>query len=155
MAHETDGGLAVVVLGGGLRHDLGHNLEVLVGGQQGRADGHGLKGVGVLGGLVDHIVVLQAVHQMGGLDHQTLDPVFHGPVQGLTHVVDDLAVPALETVNDELGCESPAHRPVRKGQFHGLLNGADGQPAVVVIAGAEADDQQLVLADAVLIPGIV
>ena len=98
MAHETDGGLAVVVLGGGLRHDLGHNLEVLVGGQQGRADGHGLKGVGVLGGLVDHIVVLQAVHQMGGLDHQTLDPVFHGPVQGLTHVVDDLAVPALDAV---------------------------------------------------------
>lgn len=48
-----------------------------------------------------------------------------------------------------------ADRPVREGLRQGRLNGADGQAAVVVVAGAEADHQQLLLPDLVLIEGII
>ena len=37
---------SVVILGGGVHHGLGYNLEVLVGGEQGRAHNDFVKGVG-------------------------------------------------------------------------------------------------------------
>ena len=155
MAHEADGGVAVIVLGGRLGDGVGHRLEVPITGQQGRAYRDMLKGVGVLGQLVHQVRVLQAVHQVGGLDHQRFDAVVHRPVQGRLDIVDLHAVPLPHPVNDDLAGEGPADRPVREGLRQGRFNGADGQAAAVVVAGAEADHQQLLLPDLVLIAGVV
>ena len=155
VAHEDDGGLAVVVLGGGLRDGLGYDGEIGVGVQDGTADDDGLEGVGIGLDLVDHVVVLKAGHQVGGLDDQGGDPVLHGPIQGLGDVVDDFVVPAEHMVDDDLAGEAPAHVDAGEGFDHSGLNGADGLPAAVVEAGAEGDDQELVLTDAVLVQGIV
>ena len=155
VAHEADGGLAIIIGGGGLYNGIGHDLEVLVRGQQGQANGNGFKSVGILGHLVHQVVVLQAVHQMGGLNHQILDPVGDGTVQGLAHIVDDLAVPVLHMVDDDLAGEASSHGILRESLLHGCLNGANGQAAVIVVAGAKADHQQLVLADLILVARIV
>ena len=121
--------------------------------QVGQANGNGFKSVGILGHLVHQVVVLQAVHQMGGLNHQILDPVGDGTVQGLAHIVDDFAVPVLHMVDDDLAGEASSHGILREGLLHSRLDGANGQAAVVVVAGAKADHQQLVLADFIFVAG--
>ena len=155
MAHEADGGLAVVILLRGLDDGVRHAVKVLVAGQQRRADGDGLEGIGIGGKLVCQVVVLKAVHQMGRLHHQALDAVGHGAVQRLAHVVDHLAVTGLDVVDDDLAGKAAAHAPVREGLLQRTLDGADGLAAAVVEAGAEADHQQLVLADFVGVARIV
>ena len=155
MAHEADGGLAVVKLGGGVHDRLHDGLEILVAGQQRLADGDLLKRICIGGQLGHDIVVLQAIHQMGGLHHERFDAVGHSAVQRLGHVIDDLAVAGLDVINDDLAGKAAAHGIIREGLLHGGLDGPNGQAATIVVAGTEADDQQLVFADIVRIAGIV
>ena len=58
-------------------------------------------------------------------------------------------------VDDDLAGEAAADGVVRERLLHSGLDGADGFAAAVVVAGAEADDQQLVFADFVLIERII
>ena len=95
------------------------------------------------------------MHQVRRLHDQRLHPVRDRAVQGLGDVVDDLAVARLDMVDDDLAGKAAAHAPVGKGFLQRRLDGADGETAAVVEAGAEADDQQLVLADFVGVARIV
>ena len=155
MAHVADGGLAVVEFGGGFHHSLGHGGVVLIGGQQGRADLDALEVAGIALQLLDQIAVLPAVHQMGGLNQQILHAVGLGPLQGIGHVVDQLAVPAVDVLNDDVGGKAAADGVTGERFLQRVLNGADGGDPVVVVAGAEANHQQLVLANAVLIARLI
>ena len=155
VAHEADGGLAVVILLGGLGDGLDDDIVVLVGGEDGRTQGDDIELVGILGKLGLDVVVFKAVHQMGGLHIQLLDAVVQGALNGLAEVVDGLIVPQGDVVNDDLGGEAAAHAVAGEGLFHGGLNGADGEAAGIIEAGAEGNHQDLLLADAVLIAGVV
>ena len=117
MAHEADGGLAVVILGGGLGDGRCHPLKVCLVGEQGLADGQVLEGVGVLGRRVHQLFILQAVHQMGGLEDEGLDPVVHRPVQGLPDVVHGHPVPVLHFIQNDLAGKGPADRVVGEGSL--------------------------------------
>ena len=155
MAHEHNGGLAVIVIGSGFGDSFGHGLEILIAGQQRLADGNLLEGIGILGDGLAHLLVLQAVHQMGGLHNQSLHAVVHRAVQGFLHIVNDLAVTLGHMVNDDLAGEAAAHSVLGEGLLQGALNGADGQAAAVVEAGAKAHHQQLLLADLILVAGVI
>ena len=95
------------------------------------------------------------MHQVGGLDDQILHAVGHSAVHGLLHVVDLLAVAGLDMVDDDLSGESAADKPVRIGCLQSILNALDVGGAASVEGGAEADDQQLVLADVVRVAGVI
>ena len=100
-------------------------------------------------------MVLQSVHQVGGLDHQGFYAVLHSPVQGLLHIVNGDIVPAFHMINDNLAGKAPPDRILWECFFHGIFNGANGQPSAVIVAGAKADHQQFLLPDTILIPGVV
>ena len=95
------------------------------------------------------------MHQMGGLDDQILHAVGNSALQSLLHVVDLLAVTGLDMVDDDLCGEGTADRPVGICGLDGVLDALDVRCAAVVEGGAEADDQDLVVADVVLIAGVV
>ena len=172
MAHEDEGGavrssgVQTVETGGldGLSGDgLGDSLLVGVddGGiaahlaQQRLGDGDGLELIAVAVHHLHHLVVLRAVHQMGGLDDQILHAVGNSALQSLLHVVDLLAVTGLDMVDDDLCGEGAADRPVGICGLDGVLDALDVRCAAVVERGAEADDQDLLVADVVLVAGVV
>ena len=155
MAHEADGGLPVVILLGSLGDGLDHGVVVLLGVEDGLADADAVELVHIRHQGFLHIVVFKAAHQVGGLHDQLLDAVFHGAVQGAGHIVDDLAVPAGNMVDHDVGGKAAADGVTGDGVLHGLFDGTDGLHAGIVEAGAEGDDQELLLSDAVGIPGIV
>ena len=95
------------------------------------------------------------MHQMGGLDDQILHAVGNSALQSLLHVVDLLAVTGLNMVDDDLCGEGTADRPVGICGLDGVLDALDVRCAAVVEGGAEADDQDLVVADVVLVAGVV
>ena len=157
VAHPAHGGLAVLdgILGS-VRHGLGCLGKVVIAGQQGRADLNGLELIGVL--LLQQIAevaVLIAVHQVSGLDQQVLYAALYGAVQSLLHIVDLLAVPAVDMLDDDVGGEAAADVIVGESLLQVVLNGLDGGYPAVVEAGAEADNQQFVLLGAVLVAGVV
>ena len=92
---------------------------------------------------------------MRRLIDEILDAVCNCAVERLGHVVDLLAVTLVYMVDDDLAGEAAADGVVRERLLHSGLDGADGFAAAVVVAGAEADDQQLVFADFVLIERII
>ena len=92
---------------------------------------------------------------MGGLHHQLLHAVGDSALQSLLHVVDLLAVTGLDVVDDDLSGEGAAHGPIGVGRLQGVLNALDVGYAAVVEGGAEGHHQQLLLADLVLVAGIV
>ena len=92
---------------------------------------------------------------MGGLHHQLLHTVGDSALQSLVHVVDLLAVTGLDVVDDDLSGEGAAHGPIGVGRLQGVLNALDVSYAAVVEGGAEGHHQQLLLADLVLVAGIV
>ena len=92
---------------------------------------------------------------MRRLNDEILDAVCNCAVERLGHVVDLLAVTLVYMVDDDLASEAAADRVVRERGLHRGLDRADGLAAAVVVAGAEADDQQLVFADFVLIERII
>ena len=85
-----------------------------------------------------HLVVLGAVHQMGGLDDQVLDTVGNSAVESLLHVVDLLAVTGLDMVDDDLGGEGAADGPIRVSGLQSILDALDVGRAAAVERGAEA-----------------
>lgn len=121
--------------------------------QQGLGHGDGLELVAVAVDHLHHLVVLGTVHQVGGLDDQILHAVGHSAVHGLLHVVDLLTVAGLDMVDDDLSGEGAADRPVRISCLQSILDALDVGGAAGVEGGAEADDQQLVLADVVRVAG--
>ena len=172
MAHEHKGGLVGggVLQGRGLGvgdrsggHILGNGGLVRVddGGvranltQQGLGDQDGFDLALILLDHLHHLVVFRAVHQMGGLDDQGLDAVIHSALHGLLHVVDLLAVPGLDVVDDDLGSEGAADGPLGISFGDGVLDALDVLHAAAVEAGAEGDYQDLLLADIVGVAGIV
>ena len=155
VAHEADGGLAVIVVGCGVDDRLGHRVKVAVDVQQGLGQDKLVKGVGVCGELVLEIVVLKAVHQVGRLHDQGLDAVVDRAFKRLAHIVDDLSVAVFHMVNDDLACEGAADAPIGKRLLQGALDRADGQAAAVVVAGAKGHDEKLTLPDIVGVAGIV
>ena len=172
VAHEHEGhagllgGGQVLVLGllqGGGHNGLGDGFLVGVddGGvsahlaQQRLGDAHGLELVLVLLHSLHQLVVLGAVHQVGGLDDKVLHAVGDGALQGLVHVVDELAVTGLNMVDDDLSGESSADGPAGEGGGQSVFNAPDVLSAAVIEGRAEAHDQELVLADVVGVAGIV
>ena len=139
------GGLVGVDDGGVVTHGAQHRL--------GHGDGFELVAVRVQS--FHHLVVLGAVHQVGGLHQQLLDAVLHGALESLIHVVDGDALPGLNVVDDDLGGEGAADAPVGEGGGQGLFDAADVLGAAVVEAGAEAHHEDLLLADAVGVEGII
>ena len=123
--------------------------------QHGLGDLNGLELVTNLVNGGAHLVVLSTVHQMGGLHHQLLHAVGDSALQSLLHVVDLLAVTGLDVVDDDLSGEGAAHGPIGVGRLQGVLNALDVSYAAVVEGGAEGHHQQLLLADLVLVAGIV
>ena len=155
VAHEADGGLPVVILLGGFGDGLDDDVVVLVRGEDGITQGDNVELVGILGKLGLDVVVLKAIHQVGGLHIQLLDAVSHGPVQGLGEVVDRFVVPEGDVVDDDLGGEAPADAHFGEGLLHGGLDGADGETPGIIEAGAEGNHQDLLLPDAVLVAGVI
>ena len=102
-----------------------------------------------------NLIVLRAVHQMRRLDDQILDAVGYGTVQRLLHVVDFLAVTSLHMVDDDLGGKGAANAPIGVCGLQGILNALDVRRTAAVEGGAEADDQQLILADVICVAGII
>ena len=172
VAHEHKGGLG----GGGLLqgpglgigdcggdHILGNGRLVGVDhlgvgadlAQQGLGDLDGFDFGLILRHHLHHLVILGAVHQMGGLDDQGLDAVGNGAVHGLLHVVDLLPIPGLDMVDDDLGGEGAADGPLRISGGQSVLDALDVLHAAVVEAGAEGDHQELLLTDVVGVAGIV
>ena len=95
------------------------------------------------------------MHQVGGLDHEVLHTVGHSAVHGLLHVVDLLAVTGLHMVDDDLGGEGTADRPIRVSFLQSILDALDVGHAAVVEGGAEGDHQQLIVADVILVAAVV
>ena len=155
MAHEADRGFTVVVFLRRLCDGVRHAGEIVVRREQRRAQGDALKGVGVACEGVRKIVVLKAVHQVGRLHDKGLDPVFDCAVQGLLHIVDELPIAASYMVDDDLARKAAAYAPVGEGGLQRALDPADSQAAAVVVARAEAHDQKLLLADAVLVARVI
>lgn len=76
-------------------------------------------------------------------------------VEGFADVVDLLAVTSVYVVDYDIGGEASSYGVIRERGLEIVLNGADGQAAAVVEAGAEAQHEQLVIADAVLVSRII
>ena len=101
------------------------------------------------------IIVLRAVHEVGRLYDQVLYAVCFGAGECLVHVVDGLAVARLHVVDDDLGSKGPADSPVGISFLEGFFNPPDIHRAALVEGRAEADDEQLVVADPIAVAGII
>ena len=123
--------------------------------QKGFSHCHGCKLILISFHSFHQLIIFCAVHQMGGLYNQILHAVCHRALQRLFHIVNGFSVPGLHMVNDNLSCESPSHRPIRISLLQRILNRLDVFHAAVVEGCAEAYDQKLILADFILIAGIV
>ena len=123
--------------------------------EQGLCDGDRFEPVAILVDGSTHFVILRAVHQVRRLHDEVLDAVGHSAVERLGHVVDLLAVAGLNVVDDDLSREGAADGPVGIGLLQGVLDALDIVDAAVVVGRAEGNDQKLVLADVILVAGIV
>ena len=101
------------------------------------------------------LVILCTVHQVRGLDDKVLNAVFLCTDKGLLHVVDALAVPGQDVIEDDLGCERTADRPVGICLLQGVLDAFDITCTAVIEGRAEADDEELIFADLIKVPGII
>ena len=155
MTHKADGSLAVIVGGGPLGDRLFHSGEIVVAVQKRLSEYHLIEGIRIIADLFYQLIIFQTVHQVGGLYDQILDTVVDGTLQCSIDIVDEDVVPSLHVVDDDVGGEAAADREVRKCLFQIAFDCADGQTAAVVVAGAEAEYQQLVVADVVLIADVI
>ena len=92
---------------------------------------------------------------MSGLYDKVLYTVCYGSVKRLAYVVNFLAVALVNVINNDIGSEPSSYGVTRECCFEVVFNSADSQAAAVVEAGSEAEYQQLVVADLVLIPGVI
>ena len=104
---------------------------------------------------IHQLVVLRTVHQVGRLNHQLLYIVSYRPLQRLIHVIDALAISGQHVVDDDLRGERPANGPVRIRLLNGLLHAAYILGTAVVEGGSEADHQDFLVANLVLVQRIV
>ena len=95
------------------------------------------------------------MHQVRRLDNEVLDAVGDGTIERLGHVVDLLAVTGLHVVDDDLRGEGAADRPVGECGLQGVFDALDVGNTAVIVGRAEGDNEQLVLADLILIARIV
>ena len=114
------------------------------------------EGIRIIGDFVDEIRILEAVlHEVGRLDYERFHIVCDSPVERFLHVVDFDFVAGLDMVNDDLAGECTADAVIRKFFRKFLLDRADREPAAVIVARAEADDEKLLFADSVRVQRIV
>ena len=155
VTHEHDSGFSVIVILCPVNDSVGNDLEILVGGEQRIADDHLLERVGIIRDLSAEFVILNTVHEVSGLYDKVLYTVCYGSVKRLAYVVNFLAVALVNVINNDIGSEPSSYGVTRECCFEVILDGADSQAAAVVEAGSEAEYQQLVVADLVLIPGVI
>ena len=155
VTHKADGSLAVIVGGSPLGDRLFHSGEIVVAVQKRLSEYHLIEGIRIIADLFHQLVIFQTVHQVGGLYDQILDAVVDGTLQCSIDIVDEDVVPSLHVVDDDVGGKAAADREVRKCLFQIAFDCADGQTAAGVVAGAEAEYQQLVVADVVLIADVI
>ena len=105
------------------------------------------------GGLITHEEILargeEALSGMGTLT----DSVLHSAA--VQFLKTEYAVAGLNVVDNDLSRESAADGPVGIGLLQGVLDALDIVDAAVVVGRAEGNDQKLVLADVILVAGIV
>ena len=155
VAHQADGRFTVIKRCGGFGKGICHSEKVIIRVEKGDAHGNRLKSIGILRQLIRQVIIFIAGHKVGWLYHQRLNAVFYRTVQRLGDIVDPLTVTLKDMVDDDLTGEGPAHTEVREGLLQGVFDRADGQTAVIIVAGAEADHQKLLLSDFILITGII
>ena len=155
VAHEYDGCLSVIIFGCPLCNGLYHSFIVFLTGDQGDSDRQLIESVRVLGRLFHQIIIFMTIHHVGRLDDQLFYLIINCSLQGSFHVIDLYTIPLCHMLNNDVGSKGPADRVVRESVFQGLLNGADGHTAAVIIAGTETDDQQFFVSDFILVAGIV
>ena len=141
VAHEADGGLAVLVATHGVVYGLDNGDAVLGGGQQRRTDRDGVELRLVVLELLHDVLVLESVHEMRGLHDHALHSLSHDLVHGLLEVVDMTTRVLLNVVDDRLRGEGPTHIVGRKRLADVRLDGADGDVSARGVARAEAHDQ--------------
>ena len=155
MAHKADGGFFIVIGGDGCSQGIGNDLEILIRGQQRGTNGKGKESILIPVGFCHQLLILKAIHDMRWLNDQVFHAIGYGPIQSLGNIVDGDPVPTLNVVNDHLAGKAPAKIISRKGPFQSILDGSDGQPAAVKIAGAKADHQKLLFSDTILVSGVI
>ena len=95
------------------------------------------------------------MHQMSRLDHQVLHAVCHSALQRLIHVVNILSVARLYMVDDDLRGKRSSHGPVRERFLQGIFYRFDILYTAVVKGSTKAYNQELILADFILIARII
>ena len=140
MSHEYNSGLAVIVGSSCVCDGFDHCLKVLIAGQQRRTKRNFLKAVLVSFQFILQIGVLMAVHQVGRLYDQVLDPVCSCAIQGFLYIVDLQSVTLFQLVDDDLAGKCTAYLVLGESIRNGILNGADGDVAAVVVACTKAHD---------------
>ena len=138
MSHKADSGLTVIIFCGCIYDGFHDTVKIIIAGQQRLTYCNLLKGICILSKLTGQLLILQTIHQMGGLYYQSLYAVVDGALQCFIHIVDMDAVPSLYMVNDNLCGKTTAYGIIGECFLHGVLNCADGQSAVVIKAGAKA-----------------
>ena len=86
-----------------------------------------------------HLLVLDAVDHMSGLQDHPGDPFFCHLGEGFFHSWDDLPGGPGKFLSDHAAGPGLKDRDVRPGSLDLLFNGLDGPGAGGVVAGAEAD----------------
>ena len=155
VTHEADSCLSVVVLLGPVNDSVLHTLEIIIACEERLAENYLFKGVGIACNSVNDLVILDTVHQVCGLDNKVFYAVVNSSFESLVDVIDVDTVTALNVVDDDVCCKTTAHRVFRESLVESALDSADSQAAAVVEAGSEAEHQQLIVADIVLISDIV
>ena len=118
-------------------------------------NGDGFKLVLILLDGFAHLVILCAMHQVRRLDNEILHAIGNCTVERLIHVVDLLAIAGLHVVDDDLRGEGAADGPVGIRGLQGVFDALDVGNTAVIVGRAEGDNEQLVLADLILIARIV
>ena len=125
--------------GRGQRGD--HGFVVLFGVDQRDADGQRVELTGEGGHFVHEVGILVTGHDVRRLHDDLPHAVGDEALHGLVDVVDRGSVAGGELVDDGLGSERLAHRPLRIGCGNVRRDGIDGKGAGLVVAGAEAHHQ--------------
>ena len=141
VTHKDDGRAIPVVFRRIGDKGVGKIFVIVVGGEKRRADHKMIKLILVLVDGGDHIVVFIAAHNVGRLHHEGLDVVLDKALERLLDVVNFQSVPLLELVDDDLAGEGSAHLEFGKFLLDCLFDRADGLFPAVVVAGAEAHNQ--------------
>ena len=92
---------------------------------------------------------------MGRLYYQILYAVIRRTLQSLVHVVNVFAVSGLYMVNNNLCRKCSSYRPVGICLLNGVFNSLDIRRTAVIKGSAEADYQNFIFSDIILIAGII